>query len=74
MKARESFFSQPMTRYRRTQRMGDYLMLLCVWLGACWLGWVVITAILAKRVMEGERGVCIGQSDNQTMRQGEVKP
>jgi hypothetical protein len=54
MKARESFFSQPMTRYRRTQRFGDYLMLLCVWLGACWLGWVVITAILAKRVMEVE--------------------
>ncbi len=54
MKARESFFSQPMTRYRRTQRFGDYLMLICVWLGACWLGWVVITAILAKRVMEGE--------------------
>jgi hypothetical protein len=54
--------------------MGDYLMLLCVWLGACWLGWVVITAILAKRVMEVESGVFIGQSDNQTMRQGEVKP
>jgi hypothetical protein len=54
MRARESFFSQPMTRYRRTQRFGDYLMLICVWLGACWLGWVVITAILAKRVMEGE--------------------
>ena len=54
MKASESFFSQPMTRYRRTQRFGDYLMLICVWLGACWLGWVVITAILAKRVMEGE--------------------
>jgi hypothetical protein len=63
-----------MTRYRRTQRFGDYLMLICVWLGACWLGWVICTAILAKRVMEVESGVFIGQSDNQTMRQGEVKP
>jgi hypothetical protein len=74
MRTIERRFSEPLTRYRRTQQFGDYLMLLCVWLGACWLGWVLCTAILAKGVMEGERGVFIGQSDNQTMRQGEVKP
>jgi len=54
MRTIERRFSEPLTRYRRTQRFGDYLMLLCVWLGACWLGWVICTAILAARLRGNE--------------------